>query len=89
MNRETATLRVGLNPYGLTWTLGLQGRGTPRANPAGGGLDGFIAIADELGAEVLEIFEPWLPDDATTPRSRLRDRLAARGMTPMVSAGLN
>ena len=28
-------MRVGLNPYGLTWTLGLQGRGTPRANPDG------------------------------------------------------
>ena len=34
---------VGLNPYGLTYTLGLQGHGGPRANPKGGGLEGFIA----------------------------------------------
>ena len=60
-------MRVGLNPYGLTWMLGLQGRGTPRANPAGRGLEGFLAIADELGARVVEIFDPWLqamPDAA-------------------------
>lgn len=81
-------MRVGLNPYGLAWTLGLQGRGTPRANPAGRGLDGFLAIADELGARVLEIFDPWLQamDDAAI--IALRDRLAARDMTPVVSAGL-
>ena len=53
-------MRLGLNPYGLTWTLGLQGRGTPRANPAGRGLDGFLALAEELDAKVLEIFDPWL-----------------------------
>ncbi|TIP77668.1 MAG: sugar phosphate isomerase/epimerase, partial [Mesorhizobium sp.] len=35
--------RLGLNPYGLTYTLGLQGRGTPRHNPDGTGLEGFIA----------------------------------------------
>jgi sugar phosphate isomerase/epimerase len=81
-------LDIGLNPYGLTWTLGLQGRGTPRANPAGRGLDGFIAIADELGARTLEIHEPWLAamDDAAL--AALRARLASLGMAPVVSAGL-
>ena len=39
-------LEVGLNPYGLTYHLGLQGRGTPRANPKAAGLEGFIALAD-------------------------------------------
>ena len=53
-------LDIGLNPYGLTYTLGLQGQGTPRANPKGRGLEGFIDIATELGARTLEIFEPWL-----------------------------
>jgi sugar phosphate isomerase/epimerase len=82
-------LRVGLNPYGLTWTLGLQGRGTPRTNPAGRGLDGFLAIADDLGAHVVEIFDPWLqamPDDAVRG---IGQRLAANDQTPIVSAGLN
>ncbi len=45
---------LGLNPYGLTYHLGLQGAGGPRANPKGAGLEGFIAIAIELGAKVLK-----------------------------------
>ena len=42
-------LRMGLNPYGLTYTLGLQGRGTPRANPRATGLAGFLSLAAEQG----------------------------------------
>lgn len=82
-------LRVGLNPYGLTWHLGLQGQGTPRANPAARGLEGFIAIATEIQAEVIEIFDPWLRalDDAAL--AALRDRLQGLGMVPVISAGLN
>jgi sugar phosphate isomerase/epimerase len=81
-------LDIGLNPYGLTYVLGLQGRGTPRANPAGRGLEGFIAIAEELGAKTLEIFEPWLAAMDDVALSALRDRLAVLGMTPVVSGGL-
>jgi sugar phosphate isomerase/epimerase len=81
-------LAVGLNPYGLTYVLGLQGRGTPRANPKGGGLDGFIAIAEEIGARTLEIYEPWLAEMDEAALVRLRDRLVALGMTPVVSGGL-
>ncbi len=66
-------LRVGLNPYGLTYHLGLQGRGTPRANPNARGLEGFIDIATELGARTLEIFEPWLAE-----HGRRRARRPAR-----------
>ncbi|WP_018181815.1 sugar phosphate isomerase/epimerase family protein [Kaistia granuli] len=82
-------LQVGLNPYGLTYHLGLQGHGTPRANPDGRGLEGFIQLAEELGAKTIEIFEPWiaaLDDDAV---AALKARLAALGMTPVVSSGLN
>lgn len=81
-------LAVGLNPYGLAYVVGLQGRDTPRANPRGTGLEGFIAIAEELGARTIEIFEPWLAamDDAAL--DRLGDRLAALGMIPVVSGGL-
>ena len=46
-----ALLQIGLNPYGLTYYLGLQGRGTPRANPDGRGLNGFIEVARDLGAK--------------------------------------
>ena len=79
---------LGLNPYGLTYHLGLQGAGGPRANPKGAGLEGFIAIATELGATVLEIYDPWLRALNDDELRALRDRLAALGMTPVVSSGL-
>lgn len=81
-------LRVGLNPYGLTYHLGLQGHGTPRANPKGGGLEGFIEIATELGARTLEIFEPWLAGMDDAQLAALRQRLDGLGMVPVVSSGL-
>lgn len=80
--------RVGLNPYGLTYTLGLQGQDTPRANPGAGGLEGFIAIATEIGAKVLEIYEPWLARMNDSELQSLRSRLADLDMTPVISAGL-
>lgn len=81
--------RVGLNPYGLTYHLGLQGKGTPRENPKGMGLRGFIAIATELNAQVLEIFDPWLAAMSDGEIKALRNELQSLGMTPVVSAGLN
>jgi 3-oxoisoapionate decarboxylase len=83
------SISVGLNPYGLTYHLGLQGKGTPRANPDGKGLEGFIAIATELGARVLEIFDPWLAELSDQQLTELRKRLSDLGMTPVISAGLN
>jgi 3-oxoisoapionate decarboxylase len=80
---------VGLNPYGLTYHLGLQGKGTSRTNPDGTGLEGFIAIATELKAKVLEIFDPWLAELSDQQLTDLRKRLSDLGMTPVVSAGLN
>ncbi len=97
MNENVKTLQpetrgtafaLGLNPYGLTYHLGLQGAGGPRANPKGAGLEGFIAIATELGATVIEIYDPWLRTLNDDELGALRDRLAALGMTPVVSSGL-
>ena len=82
-------LLTGLNPYGLTWHLGLQGKGTPRVNPKPGGLNGFIKIAAELDAKVIEIFDPWLAGLSDDALRSLKDRLDELGMTPVVSAGLN
>src|SRR6201993_1187980 len=79
---------LGLNPYGLTYHLGLQGAGGPRANPKGAGLEGFIAIATELQASVLEIYDPWLRALSDDELRALGDRLAGLGMTPIVSSGL-
>lgn len=79
---------VGLNPYGLTYHLGLQGAGTARANPHGKGLDGFIAMATELKAKVLEIFNPWLVELSDLQIVDLRKRLTDLDMIPVVSAGI-
>jgi sugar phosphate isomerase/epimerase len=68
-------VNVGLNPYGLTYTLGLQG-------DAGTGLDGFLEIADEIGARVVELHQPWLDGlDLATLARRLDGRI------PVVSCG--
>jgi sugar phosphate isomerase/epimerase len=80
--------RVGLNPYGLTYTLGLQGAGTPRAHRRPLGLDQFIAFALDLGARVLEIDSRWLLPMTPDERLRLCDRLAAARLLPIVSHGL-
>jgi sugar phosphate isomerase/epimerase len=68
---------VGLNPYGLAYTLGLQG-------DAGSGLDGFLEIAGEIGARVVELHAPWLDGlDLAALKARLGDRV------PVISCGLD
>ena len=83
-------LDVGLNPYGLTYHLGLQGRGTPRANPAGRGLEGFIALAERArrAGRSRSPSPGWRRLGRCRARG-LRDRLAGLGMTPVVSSGLH
>ncbi|HEX4765039.1 MAG TPA: sugar phosphate isomerase/epimerase family protein [Lichenihabitans sp.] len=79
---------MGLNPYGLTYHLGLQGQGTPRANPKTRGLDGFLAIAEELGVVTIEIFEPWIAALDDRGLTALRNRLVRNGMQAVISSGL-
>jgi sugar phosphate isomerase/epimerase len=80
-------LIVGLNPYGLTYHLGLQGAGTPRANPEGRGLEGFIAIAREIGARSIELHGPWLLAMDAGARAALRARLQSSGLIVAVGSG--
>jgi 3-oxoisoapionate decarboxylase len=81
-------MRIGLNPYGLTYTLGMQGAGTPRANPSPGGLPGFLAIAAEIGVRSIELDAGMLVPLDDSARAALRDRLQALDVTPVISAGL-
>jgi sugar phosphate isomerase/epimerase len=81
-------LRTGLNPYGLTYHLGIQAMGTARANPGAVGLDGFIALATELGAKVIELWEGWLAPMDDNALKALADQLNRLDMTPVVSSGL-
>jgi sugar phosphate isomerase/epimerase len=81
-------LHVGVNPYGLTYTLGFQGAGTPRVNPAPVGLDGFVRIAREIGARCIELDWRWLTplDDDTL--AQLGDECRADGMAVITSSWL-
>jgi sugar phosphate isomerase/epimerase len=67
--------RVGLNPYGLAHTVGLQAFGTPRANPAGVGLHGFISIARDIRAKCFEFDGRWLAPLSDGEIARLGERL--------------
>lgn len=79
---------AGLNPYGLTYHLGLQGRGTERVNPGAAGLEGFIGLATELNSHALEIWEGWLAGMSDGDLQALSIRLKGLGMVPIVSSGL-
>jgi sugar phosphate isomerase/epimerase len=81
-------LRVGLNPYGLTYHLGIQAAGTPRANPNAVGLEGYIELASELGAKTLELWEGWTGPMSDDALKALRERLEGLGMEPIGSTGL-
>jgi sugar phosphate isomerase/epimerase len=76
---------LGLNPYGVSYFCGLQGRDTIRENPKGVGLEGFIGLGIEMGAKVLEIFDPWLTSLPDKELVRLRQRLEFLGIVPVVS----
>jgi len=80
--------RTGLNPYGLTYYLGLQNSGGPRANPDGRGLAGFVEIATELGAKSIELHNSWLVPLPDAELQALRERLHGLGMQPIISFGL-
>ena len=80
--------RTGLNPYGLTYYLGLQGGGGPRANPNGRGVEGLIEIALEIGAKSIEIHNAWLVPLSDDELRTLRDRLVRLELQPIISHGL-
>ena len=80
--------RIGLNPYGLAYTVGLQGAGTPRANPAPIGMRGFVDLVAEFKLRSIELHGAWLDGASDDALARLRERCHAMGVTPIVSAGL-
>ena len=49
-------------------------RGTPRANPRGRGLEGFLRMAEEVDAKVVELWDGWLADLDDHGLAALRNR---------------
>lgn len=79
-------LRVGINPYGVSYTvLGWPGGGTPRANPDPWGLSRYLDLAAELGARVVEIPMPLLENLDDAGWNSLLERLAQMDAQPVAS----
>jgi sugar phosphate isomerase/epimerase len=78
---------TGLNPYGLTYLLGLQGAGSERANPSPGGWPAFLEVADELQVQSIELHALWFRDFGAAEFAALRDRLVLRGLRVVISLG--
>ena len=68
-------LRVGLNPYGLAYSIGLQGRGTARANAAPMTMAEFIALAARHGAACVELDGRWLASLSDEDLAKTRDTI--------------
>ena len=79
---------IGLNPYGLAYTVGLQGAGTPRANPRPISFRAYFDLACELEARCFEVHGGWLTTMSERDLAWVRDELTRRDMTPIVSHGL-
>jgi 3-oxoisoapionate decarboxylase len=75
--------QIGLNPYGLAYTVGLQSAGTSRANPSPIGLHGFIELARDIGVQCIELDWRWLVALSEADLDRLRRDLT--GMTTVCS----
>ena len=50
-------------------------------------LEGFLSIAEELGAHSLELFDPWLQELSDGQLSELKERLNRLSITPVISGG--
>ena len=67
---------VGLNPYGLAYTLGIYGAGTARANPPPWTIAQYVAFAESLHVRGIELHTPHLHPLSDDALRQLRDRFA-------------
>jgi sugar phosphate isomerase/epimerase len=68
--------RVGLNPYGLAYTVGLQAEGKTPPNPRAIGMAGFLDVARGMGARCIELDGRWLAAMSDAELARVDDDLA-------------
>jgi sugar phosphate isomerase/epimerase len=48
-------IKVGLNPYGIAFSLGMQGMGTPRANPRPLTVEQYLELVQDIGSTGIEL----------------------------------
>lgn len=68
-------VRVGMNPYGIAYALGLQGAGTPRANPKPLTMHEYLDIVEKIGGSGVEIDASMLLRQDEPAFERMRDRI--------------
>lgn len=78
-------MRVGLNPYGLAYTIGLVGARTLRANPAPMAMPSFITLALEAGAKCIELDGRWVTPRTDAELARVGAELRASNVTVICS----
>ena len=81
--------KIGINPYGMAYSAGLFGAGTPRANPRAMGLKGFLDLADLIGAAGVEVPIALLRDVAASDTERMRERLHSGGRYAILMHGIS
>lgn len=80
--------RVGLNPYGIAYSVGLFGKDTDRPNPRPLGLNGFLDLADSIGAQGIELPIELLKDVLDSETQRVRERIHANGRYAILMHGI-
>lgn len=80
-------LRVGINPYGIMYAVGMQGSSSRRANPKPLGLDGFLNLAEELGVKGVEIPPALINKLDEAALAKLRERIGNNKWWVVISSG--
>jgi sugar phosphate isomerase/epimerase len=78
-------IRVGFNPYGIAYSMGLQGAGTPRANPRPLTLQAYLQLAQDIGAAGIELDAGYVLRLDAPGRDRLRSAIAQHGWWVVLS----
>lgn len=77
-------LHIGLNPFGIAYTMGFQGQDTPRVNPRPLDIAGYLDLAESVGATATMELPTRLLLALSDP-VRLRDRLDAMNARVVLS----
>src|SRR5882724_2531596 len=88
MSENRCMFRVGLNPYGIAYWVGLFAAGTPRANPKPLGLNGFLDLVEKLGLAGVEIPVAMLKDLAPEEAHLAWERIHANGKYAILMHGI-
>ncbi|HLX60149.1 MAG TPA: sugar phosphate isomerase/epimerase [Planctomycetota bacterium] len=81
-------LRVGLNPYGIAYWVGLFAAGTPRANPNPLGLNGFLDLVEKLELAGVEIPVALLKNLSPEESHRAWERIHSNGKYAILMHGI-